>query len=519
MNWKKILNRLSDSDLISVSSPLVSSALETSELTSQNRRALINNFSYTEAKDRRHLVNLLLQNLDQVDSDYLAHSGIQIGSSRSQSDDNKILTFVFGSDDFESSLSASIQDVCMDKARLLFPHQLEALRKLQNIKMAGASAVMLHLPTGVGKTRTAVRFLVNSLLSSRQGSIVFWLASRSELLYQASSEFELAWQLVGERPCKVVRLWGNTAVDIEKILSCDTCVIFAGFQKMRPFSSDSAFLPAFKRTILCVVDEAHQSLAPSYLDVIKACTSWNTRGSFLLGLTATPGRTWNDPVEDAKLSKIYSNNKVMLHIPGFANPVTALIDQGYLSRPNFIEIQFNEPVFQAETDSVCSDDYPESVLDALGSYLERNKAISNLIGNASHNRSRIIVFMPSVMSCKVVSFLLSAQDIDAFVITGSTSSSDRNYAYSEFCSESPTPMILLNHSVLTAGFDAPKTDCVIVCRPTKSLVSYSQMVGRGLRGPLAGGTATCDIYTLVDLQLPGFSDVSQAFANWEDVWS
>jgi DNA repair protein RadD len=519
MNWKKILNRLSDSELISVSSPSVSIALESGTLTPHNRRALITNFSYKEARDKRLLVSLLLPRLDRVDIDYLCNSGIQLDSGRSEREDTKILSYLFASNESDTQQTALIQDVSMNNARILFPHQLDALRRITDMRSAGVSAVMLHLPTGVGKTRTAVRLLVNTLLGSRQGSIVFWLASRSELLAQASAEFVLAWQLVGDRPCKIARLWGDTEVVTEEITSCDTCVVFAGFQKMRPLISDATFLPAFKRSILCVVDEAHQSLAPSYFDVIKACTSWNTSGSFLLGLTATPGRTWNDPQEDAKLSEIYSNNKVMLQVPGYDNPVTALIDQGYLSRPRFIEIQFDEAIFQVQPDSDGIDDYPDSVLDSLGSYLDRNKAIANLIASAAASRRRIIAFMPSVLSCKVVAFLLSAVNLDSFVISGSTPMGDRNYAYSEFSSDSQAPIVLLNHSVLTAGFDAPKTDCVIVCRPTKSLVSYSQMVGRALRGPLAGGTATCDIYTLIDLQLAGFSDVAQAFSNWEDVWS
>ena len=43
-------------------------------------------------------------------------------------------------------------------------------------------------------------------------------------------------------------------------------------------------------------------------------------------------------------------------------------------------------------------------------------------------------------------------------------------------------MVLFNYGVLTAGFDEPRTRCVIIGRPTTSLVLYSQMVGRAMRG-------------------------------------
>jgi superfamily II DNA or RNA helicase len=79
-------------------------------------------------------------------------------------------------------------------------------------------------------------------------------------------------------------------------------------------------------------------------------------------------------------------------------------------------------------------------------------------------------------------------------------------------------MILCNYGVLTTGFDAPAASAAVIARPTMSLVLYSQMVGRVIRGPKAGGTATCEIVTVTDPGLPGFGDVAEAFTNWEDVW-
>ena len=83
----------------------------------------------------------------------------------------------------------------------------------------------------------------------------------------------------------------------------------------------------------------------------------------------------------------------------------------------------------------------------------------------------------------------------------------------------PSTWSCSNYGVLTAGFDAPRTRCVIIARPTTSLVLYSQMVGRALRGPRAGGNATADVYTVADTNLPGFGSVADAFTNWEELWS
>ena len=80
-------------------------------------------------------------------------------------------------------------------------------------------------------------------------------------------------------------------------------------------------------------------------------------------------------------------------------------------------------------------------------------------------------------------------------------------------------MVLCNFGVLTTGFDAPATSAAIIARPTRSLVLFSQMVGRATRGPKAGGNAEAEIVTVIDPQLPGFGNVAEAFTNWEDVWN
>ena len=77
--------------------------------------------------------------------------------------------------------------------------------------------------------------------------------------------------------------------------------------------------------------------------------------------------------------------------------------------------------------------------------------------------------------------------------------------------------IIINFGVLTTGFDAPKADVAVIARPTQSLVLYSQMVGRVIRGSEAGGTESCRVVTVVDQQY-GFKDLSESFDFWDDLW-
>ena len=68
------------------------------------------------------------------------------------------------------------------------------------------------------------------------------------------------------------------------------------------------------------------------------------------------------------------------------------------------------------------------------------------------------------------------------------------------------------------GFDDPKIDCVVVARPTYSVVLYSQMIGRGLRGPMNDGTEDCLLVDVLDniSSQPDIEIACNYFANqWE----
>ena len=55
-----------------------------------------------------------------------------------------------------------------------------------------------------------------------------------------------------------------------------------------------------------------------------------------------------------------------------------------------------------------------------------------------------------------------------------------------------------------------------MARPTNSIVLYSQIIGRGLRGPSIGGTETCEVYTVNDniLDMPSNNDIYSYFDEY-----
>ena len=401
----------------------------------------------------------------------------------------------------------------------LFDHQRSAAHKVLRKLSEEPRKVLLHMPTGSGKTRTAMHILA-SHLASTEPTIVVWLAHSQELLEQAATEFESSWCRIGNRDLTLVRYWGDRNVDP---LAIEDGVIIAGLGKLHSLNrrDPNAMLRLGDRASLTVFDEAHQALAPTYESLLSALYS-KRPGNAVLGLTATPGRTWADVEEDQKLSELFDRQKVTLEVEGYSDPVNFLIDAGFLARPIFKTLNSEAGLEMSSNDIgtlSLAVDVPQSVLERLGEDSRRNLKILTTIEDLATRHSRIVVFTPSVGSSKLLAALLTFLGYVADSVTAQSGDVERERLIRRFRSDEATPMVLCNYGVLTTGFDAPKISAAVIARPTKSLVLYSQMVGRATRGRNVGGNEQAEIVTVVDPHLPGFGSIADAFKNWEDVWN
>lgn len=401
----------------------------------------------------------------------------------------------------------------------LFPHQRKAADNVISAIRGGHGRVVLHMPTGAGKTRTAMH-VVSRFLASMEPCVVVWLANSAELLDQAADAFQAAWAKLGNRDVDLQRFWGGYAPDLSEV---SDGLVVAGMQKMYAFKSKDpiGILRLAKSVDLVIVDEAHQAIAPTYRGVIEDLSETGGHNA-LVGLTATPGRTWSDIAADEQLSEFFRGRKVILDVEGWDDPVSFLIAEGYLARPTFRRLEVSAPAElkpRLVKEATTGDDYDIALLNSLSEQVDRNVAIvheARRLIDMGH--TRILLFGASVRHAEVLAAAFSALGIDGRVVTGKTAATARDRTIKAFRQPSSRPMILCNYGVLTTGFDAPNTSAAIIARPTRSLVLFSQMVGRATRGPKAGGNEACEISTVVDIDLPGFGDVADAFMNWEDVW-
>jgi len=401
----------------------------------------------------------------------------------------------------------------------LFPYQRSVASRAFDLMNRDPRRLLVHMPTGAGKTRTTMHLIARHL-TAREPTLVLWLAYSDELCEQAASEFERAWQSLGNREIAVARLWGvydpDTADMRDGLIVAGLSKVYARTKRSIDFIARLA-----DKTSLVIIDEAHQAVADTYRLVLETVFSKQPTTA-LLGLTATPGRTWDDITADLELAEFFARQKVCIEIPGYTNPMEYLIDEGFLARPSFTPLHYDGGVQVTPEDirdMARALDIPDRILKALAEDAKRNLHIIFTIERLMERHDRVIVFAATVQHADLLSAVLCARGHSAASVTSRTGLTDRKRAIARFRSGTEGSMVLCNYGVLTTGFDAPRTSAAVIARPTKSLVLYSQMVGRAIRGPRAGGNTDAEIVTVVDQGLPGFGDVGEAFMNWEDVWT
>ncbi|MBA3546095.1 MAG: DEAD/DEAH box helicase family protein [Nannocystis sp.] len=400
----------------------------------------------------------------------------------------------------------------------LFRHQRDAARACAMKLNQDPRRVLLHMPTGAGKTRTAMNVLAGHF-RSREPTLIVWLAYSDELCEQAAEEFEEAWRFVGDRAIDVHRFWGPRSLELSGGVT-DGLVV-CGLSKLVAIAKrDLGFLATLAdRSSLVVIDEAHQAVAPAYRTVLEVLVEKNPDSS-LLGLTATPGRTWNDPARDKQLAEFFGRKKVTLAVAGYPNPVDYLVAEGYLAKPTFKSLPYDGGrLSESEAQELAEAlDVPAAIVERLAADEQRNLLIIEKIEALLKQHVRVIVFGATVAHSRLIATVLRARGHAAFSVDSGTPQDERQRTVELFKEDTSTPMALCNYGVFTTGFDAPKTSAAVIARPTKSLVLYSQMVGRAIRGLKANGNAEAEIVTIVDTKLAGFGSLSDAFKNWEDVW-
>ena len=397
----------------------------------------------------------------------------------------------------------------------LYDYQYTIANKtLDLINSRDTNRALIHLPTGAGKTRTALN-VVCEHLRTNQNALVIWLADSEELCTQASSEFNAAWQTLGNRQITNYSFFSDSSKSLSGI---ESGFLVAGLQRINALKrSERSFLfeKIRNEVTLVVFDEAHKAIAKTYKNILNELVNGDKSNVFLLGLTATPGRSFGDnKSQDKELSRFFSNTKITMKITGYQSPVKYLIENQYLAKAKFLPINYESPISFEEGEISANE---SAVLTKLASIDDRNASIIKQAMKEYDKGSTIIIFACSVANAQELAATLCCLGYSASSLDSQNDTTEsRRSKITDF--KNGNLRIIVNYGVLTTGFDAPKTNVAIIGRPTKSLVLYSQMVGRAMRGKKSGGNTECRIYTVID-DIPEFTNVSHAFEYWDQSWA
>ena len=400
----------------------------------------------------------------------------------------------------------------------LFPHQRTAVSEVEKYLDGDEHAALLHMPTGSGKTRIAVRVIADTFLR-KEPTLVVWIALTEELCEQAINEFKQTWNAVGDRDVTVLRFFGSHSSKIlNEIEDARDAFIIASMSKLEHVNSDQFLTTMADKVNLVVMDEAHHATAPTYKKTIEILAKKHT-DTKLLGLSATPGRTLNSSEEDFHLANFFGSNKSSPKIEN-QNPVRYLISKGYISDPDIRIIEHSDNLTKDDQHLISQKlDIPRTILEKIGNDTRRNIKIVSLVEElVSQGEKRIIVFASSIQNSRNISMILSARNLNSYYVDSNLSNQLRSQIIQEYKTDVDKEMILCSVNILTAGFDAPKTSAVVIARPTKSLVLYSQMIGRAIRGEKVNGTKQCFIRVITDKSITEFKDIATAFEHWESAW-
>ena len=343
-------------------------------------------------------------------------------------------------------------------------YQTEAVEAVYNHLRMRDDNPCVVLPTAAGKS-IVIAQIVRDAVSLWDGRVLI-LAHVKELLEQNAD--------------KIRRLCPELEVGIYsaglKSRDTDKNVIVAGIQSVY---DKACQLGPFD---IVIVDEAHlisfegDGIYRTFLKDMKVINP-NVR---LIGLTATPFRM--------KGGLICQRDNFLNEVCYEAG-LKEMIQQGYLSplisRAGSVEAKLDDLHIRGG----------EFIGDEIAAAMDREELVDAAcreIVSLTGDRRSVLIFTSSVEHCRHVAFKVTKYSgEECAIITGTTPPEERADILARFKGEfvpddlfgTPKKRLkyLANVNVLTTGFDAPCTDCIVLLRPTNSPGLLVQMVGRGTR--------------------------------------
>lgn len=366
-------------------------------------------------------------------------------------------------------------------------YQVDALDRIHKAAARGVRRQLGVAATGLGKT------VIFCALAREMGVRTLVIAHRDELIEQAAAN--------------VRKWWPDADVGVVKGARDEVHarVVVASVQTLsRPARLARLLAPTLLGEVpfgLMVIDEAHHAAADSYRKLMHGLRCNEPDGPLLLGVTATPDRGDGKGLDD------------LFDEVTFAYDIRWGIAQDYLCDLRGLRVKIDVDLRGLK---VTAGDYNQG---QAGQMLEDGDApaliVKAWLAHAAGRRT--LVFTPTVALAEAVRDEFCEAGVRAASVDGGTPIDERRATLAAYTAGDID--VICNCAVLTEGYDEPRTDCIVVARPTKSRALYTQMVGRGTRKhPDKGNCLVIDVVGATEMHdlvtIPSLFGIEQPGKVW-----
>lgn len=301
----------------------------------------------------------------------------------------------------------------------LYPYQREAIAEVQGAYRAGATSVLLQMPTGAGKSHAAIGGVITP--SVARGRRPMFVAHLEEIIDDAAGRIGAAGLSVG-----IVKS-GRPSDPSAAVQVCSTPTLARMIER-------GEALPAADRVIL---DEAHRAASSTNRAILG---HYRDRGALILGLTATPSRGDGQPLDEFER---------LVRGPS----VRSLIESGALVRARLFG--------------------PDRVLERGVARDPVELVTSELMSR------RVVVFAPDGASAALIHEALCGAGYATETVLDGTPSEVRRGVRGRLASGETRGIVTVR--AVVEGFDAPCLDAAVLCGAFTTITPWLQAIGRVVR--------------------------------------
>ncbi|KZT59816.1 P-loop containing nucleoside triphosphate hydrolase protein [Calocera cornea HHB12733] len=383
------------------------------------------------------------------------------------------------------------------------PYQETCVQSCLDALAAGYTRIGVSSPTGSGKTTI---FL--SLISRLSPPEARPDATRALVIVSSV-------ELVDQTAKAAAAMFPDLLVEVEqgrREATGTADLTIATYQSLNTSSRLEKFDASRMKAV--IVDEAHHTAAPTYRhilshfdpivaadlasrqrrepevkpveDTVELSPAREEQQSSkvpIIGFSATFSRH-----DGLALGKVFQ--RIVYH-----RDFLEMIREQWLCDVRFTMVKANLNLRKVKVSSTTGDFKATSLAHVVNAQSINNLVVKTWLHRASDRKSTL-VFCVDIQHVIDLTNTFRKKGIDARFLHSKMLSSERRGLVSDF-RESKFP-VLVNCSILVEGADMPNTDCVMLCRPTRSRNLFTQMIGRGMRLSPLTNKKDCRVIDFVD---------------------